>query len=113
MVTMKGEKTMGKPMYPYQEPQNNDLVNFAKTLRAVVENIENNEDAANQVWELLPSCQAAQKYHPGQYWRYRPGIMEILIETRKFIVDETHPTQNDLDECPWYQCPCGKEHTDV
>jgi hypothetical protein len=83
----------------------NEIQNFAKEL-------EEQDNAAMDLWSWLPSYREAKKYHGDYHHEFQPSIADIMKEASTVFAKTKYdePIIDGDDRQPRFQCPCGETH---
>ena len=74
--------------------------------------LDEQKEAAFELWTLLPSYRAAQIGHGDYAGEHAPSVKDIIIEANLFITHGLAPTAEQYAEAgEYYSCPCGEEHS--
>jgi hypothetical protein len=72
--------------------------------------LDDQDNAAHDLWTWLPSYREAGKWHGDHSGNYRPPLRDILVEATLFITAKCAPTAAELQSEALYQCPCDDPH---
>jgi hypothetical protein len=78
-----------------------DLITWARTL-------EQESDAAVDLWSWLPSYKAAQACHGDYAYDHRPSIADIMREAAMYLAHLKGYDKSDDQKEGWFECPCGE-----
>lgn len=84
----------------------NDFINFAHKL-------EQQKNAAFDLWSWLPSCEVARKHHGDYYSEHTPSIADVMQEASLLFAKMKNRPNEPLteEEREWFaRCPCGESH---
>lgn len=82
-------------------------MSFAGDLMRFAHELEQNDNAAFDLWTWLPSHKKAEDCLGDYYIEVQPSQNEIMKEARRYIAHGCNPTQEQLDNDYQYQCPCN------
>jgi hypothetical protein len=85
--------------------------------------LDEQQNAAHDLWTWLPSHQVAKKHHDDYADNYTPSIKDILVEAAMYIAAMKDPSSpygpktaevlrtNTPEEVEWFErCPCDEDH---
>lgn len=88
-------------------------------IRILAHRMDEEDDAASDLWSWLPSHDEAKKHH-GDYWQsVRPDCATVMREAAKFLAALSHGVTPEMRESiiaaengrsDWFGCPCGEYH---
>lgn len=84
-------------------------MSFEGEIMRFAHRLEQNDNAAFDLWTWLPSCKKAEKCLGDYYSEIRPPQYDIMREATQFILDKCAPDEEKLNTHYEYQCPCNGE----
>lgn len=83
-------------------------MNIKNEIIRLANELENEENAAFDLWTWLPSYKAARANHGDHSSQYRPNVSDILKEASMFISFLYGYSKDKEQEAGWFECPCGE-----
>jgi hypothetical protein len=82
-------------------------MSFAGDLMRFAHELEQNDNAAFDLWTWLPSYKKAEDCLGDYSSEVRPSQYDIMREATHYIAHGCNPNQEQLDNDYQYQCPCN------
>jgi hypothetical protein len=87
-------------------------MNLRNEIQIFAKELEEQNNAAMDLWSWLPSHREAKKYHGDYHFEFQPSIVDVMKEAStvlaKIQYDESIIDGDDGE--PLFQCPCGETH---
>lgn len=81
-------------------------MNLLSEMRRLVAQCDSVNEAASDLWTWLPSHKQAEACLGDYAFNVQPGADWIMREACSFIAHKCSPTDEQLTQEPYYQCPC-------
>lgn len=88
------------------------MSDFRDALISFAHRLEDESNAAHDLWSWLPSYEAAKKYHGDHAGNFAPSIADVMREASKVLSVAAGYGMTDEERAEWFRCPCDEEHAD-
>jgi hypothetical protein len=74
--------------------------------------LDDEQNAAHDLWTWLPSYAVARKHHGDRGMSYCPSVRDVMHEAAMYLACESRDDKIMTDEeKEWLtRCPCGEDH---
>jgi hypothetical protein len=80
-------------------------------LRDLVTRLDDEDNAACDLWSWLPSKAVAEKHHGDYYGNVRPSNADVMSEAAMLLAELRGSQRTPEERAKWFErCPCGESH---